>query len=229
MAARRTRHPVRAGVSPWTLGLVGVGAAGAVLLLARRASASSTLPAQQRFDRAPLALPEPPTTPALPSAAEYSDADVEAAARMLASENPKASLAVKAEQLLIQVRAAKRDRQTLAERITGGKGYGPQGGPRPVATTQPATEDLRQQAILILSGAVPAKFPEAKSFFEPEQQDRAFAIAERARAKQAKGEKLTQQEARLLIYKSDAADIRRRWAARGERYLGTVDEIEFWT
>jgi hypothetical protein len=180
---------------------------------------------------APDATVEAPRAPLL----AFDGRDLEAAARMLASENPSGPLELHVEQLYTQVRRALAKKQSLYQRITGGIGYGPQGtftsprGSRPVSTANEETPALRVRAELILRGTYPSQFPGAGAFFEPAQQDRAFALAEKARAKLAAGEPLTDREKRLLGYKSNAADIRRRWAEGGQRYLGTIDGVEFWT
>lgn len=164
----------------------------------------------------------------------FSDLDVEAVARMIASENPTGSRRLHVEQAWTQIRSAG-PFQTLFSRITAGSGWGgqgeskPPGGTRPVATANSANDAQRQLAIRILSGLEQSEIPGAGTFWEPAQQDRAFAVAERARAKQKRGEPLTHQEQRLLKYKSSAEDIRRRWRARGQRQLDTIEGVEFWT
>ena len=73
----------------------------------------------------------------------YDDQDVEAAARMLASENPTGSQALHIEQVWSQLNAS-RPGESLFDRITAGSGFGPQGrrswpgGKRPVATDESA-------------------------------------------------------------------------------------------
>ena len=115
------------------------------------------------------------------STATYTEADVEAAARMLASENPRGSRALHIEQIHTQLRARKPG-QDLFDRITAGSGFGPQGerraggGTRPVATGEPATPALRQLARQVLEGLHPSSLPGARKFFEPEQQDCALAV-----------------------------------------------------
>ena len=153
--------------------------------------------------------------------------DEEAIARMLASENPSGSVALWLEQIWTQIRSA--GRRSLWAQITAGMGYGPQTDGRPVATIEPPTRATRDYAGRFLAELPPSRLPGARRFFEPAQQDRAFAVAERARAKRARGEALTAQESRLLAYKSDAAGIRARWAAKGHRVVGVVDGVEFWT
>jgi hypothetical protein len=186
------------------------------------------------------AWPRPPQgRRSLPSndwqtAPTYTEADVEAAARMLASENPRRSQALHIEQVHTQLRARKPG-QALFDRITAGSGWGPQGssapggGVRPVSTAEPATPALRQLVREVLEGLHPSVLPGARKFFEPAQQDRALAVAERARKKQASGLSLTLQEKRLLGYRRSAEDVRTRWISDGARYVGTVDGCEFFT
>lgn len=162
------------------------------------------------------------------------DLDVEAAARMLASENPRGSQALHIEQIHTQLRARKRG-QSLFERITAGSGFGAQGerarggGLRPVATVQAATDALRSLARQVLEGVHASVLDGARKFFEPEQQDRAFAIAERARAKRKRGELLSAQEQRLLGYRRTASEVRANWVGGGARYVGQLDGVEFYT
>ena len=110
----------------------------------------------------------------LPTA--YSAEDVEAAARMIASENPLGSVALQIEQIWTQLRSRKA-KQSLFDRITAGSGYGPQGtrvlpaGVRPVATDEPAQSVHRQLAREVLEVKHPSRFPTALSFFEPVEDD----------------------------------------------------------
>jgi hypothetical protein len=156
-----------------------------------------------------------------------SAADEEAIARMLASENERGSERLWAELIWSQLRSL--GTASIWQHITAGQGYGPQGGARPVSSDKPATTATRAYAARFLADLPPSSLPGARRFFEPLQQDRAFAIAESARRKLASGQPLTRQEQRLRLYKSDANDIRRRWASQGHRYIGTVEGVEFWT
>jgi len=185
-------------------------------------------------------MPDPPSAPEqipeseqppdaelpLPS---FDDDDVEAGARMIASENPHKSQEVHIEQVWTQIREAQRHHQSLYQRITGGAGYGSQGGKRPVSTAQPANDAQRQLVREILQGQHPSVLPMARKWFEPGQQDAAFQIAERARAKQAQGEPLTAQETRLLKYHYDADGIRQKWTGEGAQMVESVDGLEFYT
>ena len=162
----------------------------------------------------------------------FTEADVEAAARMLASENPHGSQALHIEQVHTQLRSRKPG-QSLFARITAGSGWGPQGrrrpggGVRPVSTAAPATPALRQLAREVLAGLHPSRFPGAQKFFEPAVQDRAVVVGARARSKQAVGLPLTPEEQRLLGYRLSAEQVRKKWRAEGAKYLGTLDGVEF--
>ncbi len=111
----------------------------------------------------------------------YTEADVEAGARMLASENPRGSKQLHIEQVFTQLRARKPG-QSLFDRITAGSGWGRQGerqgsgGVRPVSTDQPANDSQRQLVREILEGTYASQFLGARQFFEPGQQDKALAI-----------------------------------------------------
>ena len=165
----------------------------------------------------------------------FSERDVEALARMFASENPRASKQLHIEQAWTQIRSRRRG-QSVFDRITGGAGFGTQeerdpkkGALRPVSTALPATDAFRELAREILAGVVESAMPGARTFFDPDQQDKAFAVGKRAREKRARGETLTKQEARLIHYVSDAADIRRRWLKEGHRFVDSLDGVEFYT
>lgn len=165
-------------------------------------------------------------------APQYTDADVEAAARMLASENPRGTRELHVEQVHTQLRARKAG-QSLYDRITAGSGWGPQGesanggGVRPVSTEEPATKALRQLVREVLGGLHPSALPGARKYFEPAAQDRALAMAEAARRKQAAGQAITAQERRLLGYRRSAEEVRKHWLANGGRFVGSIDGIEF--
>lgn len=172
--------------------------------------------------------PLPAKTPPM----DFSDEDVEAAARMLASENAHGSPQLWTELIGTQLHARKPG-QTLYERITAGSGYGPQGErswpgqTRPVATTEEAQPIHRLWAREVLDGLHKPQFAQAIAFFEPAQQDRAFAFGEQARAKKGNGQPLTKQEQRLLKYRHSAAEIRADWEKTLKR-VGTIDGVEFY-
>lgn len=153
--------------------------------------------------------------------------DEEAIARMLASEKASGSAELWRELIWTQIRSM--GRRSLYRHMTGGIGYGPQGGARPVSTDQPSTARTRAYAAQFLAVLPSSSLPGARRMFEPAEQDRLFVIGERARQRKRAGEPLSRQEARALHYESDAADIRRRWASKGHRYVDTVDGFEFWT
>lgn len=225
-AARPPARPARGSAAPLVAGLLGIGAVSLALLTSRRASASSIPVPREDPPRSPP--PPQPEKPA-PSLFDFDADDIEAAARMIASENPTRSIELHAEQLMIQVRQAQRLKRSLYQVLTGGLGWGPQGGARPASTRLPATEKTREEAILILSGAVSAEYTAARSFFQPDAQDKLFAAGEAARAKQKRGEPLSDAERRALTYKTDAEGLRARWSREKKRYLGTVEGVEFWT
>lgn len=168
------------------------------------------------------------------TAPNFTEADVEAAARMLASESATGSRALHIELIHSQLRARKKG-QDLFDRITAGSGWGPQGerksggGIRPVSTEEPATPELRQLAREVLAGTHPSVLSGARKFFEPAQQDRAFAIAERARQKQTERQPLSKNEKRLLGYRRSAEQVRREWLAEGARYVGQLEGFLFFT
>lgn len=186
------------------------------------------------WPRAPQPRPRALPSDDWQTAAAYTEADVEAAARMLASENARGSQRLHIELIHTQLRARKRE-QSLFDRITAGSGWGPQGerqpggGIRPVSTEEPATPTLRQLAREVLEGLHPSALPAARKFFEPAQQDRALAIGVRARQKQAVGLPLSKQEKRLLHYYRSADEVRKDWQSDGAKYVGNVDGIEFYT
>lgn len=149
---------------------------------------------------------------------------------MFASENPRGSEQLKIEQLQTQLRQAKRYRQSLYQRITQGADYGPQDKRRPVSTDQRATELDRALVRRVLAGtAPPSRFASATKFFEPAVQNAAFALAQQARQKQASGQALTDRERRLLGYERDADAVRAKWRAEGDKPVGTLEGVEFWT
>ena len=179
----------------------------------------------------------PPLRPSVPnesppSPLDVSDEDVEAAARMLASENGLGSPQLWTELIGSQLHARKAG-ETLYERITAGSGYGRQGErswpgrTRPVSTEEEALPIHRSWAREVLSGLHTPRFGSAVAFFEPAQQDRAYAIAQRARVKQAQGLPLTEQEKRLSHYRKTAAEVRADWQ-KTMRSVGTIDGVEFY-
>ena len=214
---------------PWVFA-AGVVGGGALMAWAtfRRSNAYSGGPPLGRNRQVPTGKESFPS-----QEAPYSQLDVEAAARMLASENPRGSERLHIEQIWTQLRSRKRG-QSLFDRITAGSGWGeqgkrvPPGRVRPVATTEPATRRLLALAESVLRGDRPSILAGARKFFEPEQQDRAFAAAEAARKRLAAGGVLTDKERRLLGYRRNAQQVRAEWL-KTSRYVGTIEGLEFFT
>lgn len=211
---------------------IGVGVLGgaALAFLALRGGVSRAL-APNGDEPNPLATPP---TRIVPAERPFSTLDVEAAARMLASENPRGSEQLHVEQIWTQLRSKRRN-QTLFDRITNGSGWGEQGdrrpgggGVRPVSTEQPATPKFRDLAVLVLLGKKTSRLPGAKKFFEPAVQDAVFKIAEAARQKLRLGQKLDKREKRLINYRKTAADVRRDWLKKS-LFLDTIEGVEFYT
>lgn len=211
-----------------TASVVAVVAAGTALVGGLAALGLAGGPKKGTSGPSPLPSDDWATTPS------FTEADIEAGARMLASENPRGSRALHIEQVHTQLRAAKPG-ESLYDRTTAGSGWGPQGeraaggGVRPVSTTQPATAAHRDLVRRILAGQYRSHLPGARRFFEPAAQDRAFAIAERARQKQHAGETLTPQESRLLKYRRNAQQVRAKWLSEGSRFLERIDSVEFYS
>lgn len=193
--------------------------------------------------------PSPPPPPAPPPSAppppreplpRFDDQDVEAGARMVASENPSAGPDVWVEQLWTQIRAL-RPGQSLYARITGGHGYGEQGsvrdasgkkiGARPVATTRDASEKHRQLVREVLSGARPSQLPGARKYFDPEQQDAVFRQIQKGKADQKAGRPISARTAQLIAlgYELDANGVRAKWTKDGTKKVGAIGPVEFWT
>lgn len=174
----------------------------------------------------------PSLSPPLP---DYTDQDVEAAARMVESENSSQPDRLKIELIWTQIRHAIEKGQSLHQRITAGSGWGPQGekdgagAVRPVSTRREATEHARELAREVLRGAAPSALQGARKFFEPASQDQLFARGELARAKKAKGEALNEREKHELLYQRDAAGVRKKWIGEGSKLVGVVGPVEFYT
>ncbi len=215
-------------VWPWVLGAGAVGGGALLIWTVTRASGSTSRP-----DTEPSPPPRVPKTQAIPRQTPFSTLDIEAAARMLASENPRGSEQLHIEQVWTQLRSRKRG-QSLYDRITAGSGWGrqgnrkPPGRTRPVSTDEPANNAFRALSNSILRGEHPSELPGARKFFEPEQVDRAYAIAQAARSKLAAGQPITDKEKRLLGYKKTAEQVRQDWR-KDSSYLRTMDGVEFWT
>lgn len=210
--------------------LLTLGGFAVAVALSRRVAGSASLPLPPD-GRTPLQSGGPtPNVP--PQLSGFTDDDLDAAARMLASENGNGSRALWTELIWSQLHA-RRPGETLYERITAGSGYGTQGAKswpgkaRPVSTDQAALPVHRSFALEVLAGLHPARFPTAIAFFEPALQDKVFRIAEGAREKLRKGLPLTAQEERLRHHKKSAADVRADWE-QTMRMAGTIDGVEFY-
>ena len=181
----------------------------------------------------PSSTPRKTPTQSIPSETRFSTMDVEAAARMLASENPRGSERLHVEQIYTQLRSRAK-RQSLYHRITNGSGWGLQGarirpgGLRPVSTVEQASDGLRRLVHRVLRGEISSTLPGACKFFEPAVQDKALQIGKEARRKIAAGEPLSKQEQRLRYYKKSAAAVRADWL-RTSKHVGTIDGVEFYT
>ena len=210
-------------------GLFTLGGFAAAVALSRRVAGSASLPLPPD-GRTPLQSGPTPNVP--PQLSGFTDDDLDAAARMLASENGSGSRALWTELIWSQLHARKPG-ETLYERITAGSGYGVVGAKswpgkaRPVSTDQAALPVHRTFALEVLAGLHPARFPTAIAFFEPALQDKVFRIAEGAREKLRKGLPLTAQEERLRHHKKSAADVRADWE-KTLQVAGTIDGVEFY-
>ena len=230
--------PRRSGRTRGLLALGAVAAGAGILFAAQRsARASAPLPGDslelpsspELLELEPGELPVSTDYALLPPGEPSAD-DIEAAARMIASENPSASDAVKVEQIWTQIRSTRRGR-TLHQRITAGKGYGSQGGSRPVSTAREAQPADRALALRVLRGELLSQLPGARKYFQPDAQDKIFRQVQRARADLAAGRAISANDQRLLDagYKRDAQMVRDKWTQEGGRLVGTVQPIEFWT
>lgn len=169
--------------------------------------------------------------PKLQRAQQTTDLDVEAAARMIASEDPHAPEVVHIEQIWTQLRA-KRPWQSLYERITGGAGWGAQAGSRPVSTALPATDAQRALARRVLAGEIRSTLDGARKFFNPGAQDSILKMIAQARENQrTKGTPIPAQVQKLIDqgYRRTAEDVRAKWSADGSRFVGRLGPVEFWT
>ena len=163
-------------------------------------AAEKALPQTEPSDAAQeSSLPaEPPTL------VGFSDEDVEAAARMLASENERAVRSSGPSRLGVSfmlARRAKRSTSALRQDRDMARKESGFGLARPVLYRRKRGASIhRRWAHEVPSGLHRPRFGSAIAFFEPEQMDKAYAVAQRARAKQKQGLNLTKQERRLLGY-----------------------------
>ena len=152
---------------------VTIGGFAVAVALSRRVAERALPPSRQPI---PTEIPPPPR--------DFSDEDVDAAARMLASEDGQGSPQLWTELIGSQLHARKAG-ETLYARITAGSGYGRQGErswsgrTRPVSTDQEALPMHRSWAREVLSGLHTPRFESAIAFFDPAQQDKAYAVAQR--------------------------------------------------
>ena len=209
----------------WLLAIAGA-------LVARAVTATDkTLTAEP--DTEPLLPSRKPRTQSIPAETPFSTLDIEAAARMLASENPRGSERLHVEQIWTQLRSRIKG-QSLYSRITQGSGWGMQGsrirpgGIRPVSTEEEANDSFRQLVHRVLRGEIPSTLQGAKKFFEPAVLDKALKIGKEARRKLAAGEPLTKQERRLIYYKKSSVEVRRDWL-KTSKLVGVIAGIEFYT
>lgn len=216
----------RTGAALAFLSFAGASLAAAVALGFRRAT--SGLPTVN--SRPEASAPEPSLEPSRP-VAEPDPLDIEAAARMIASENPSADERVKIEQIWAELRSRGKG-ESLYHRITGGNGWGPQVRKlRPVATTKPARPADIELARGVLRGELPSTLPGARKYFDPEQEDRIYQQVTKARAELAAGRPISKRSQELIDagYHRTAQDVRDKWTREGTRFVGTVGPVEFWT
>ena len=206
-------------------------ALGGALIARALTTKGQPLPATPETER--WTPPRKPRTQTIPALTPFSTMDIEAAARMLASENPRGSERLHVEQIWTQLRSRTKG-QSLYDRITNGSGWGMQGsrirpgGLRPVSTHEPTNETFRRLVHRVLRGEIPSTLPGAKKFFEPAVQEKAVKIGREAQRKLAAGELLTKQERRLMYYKKTVAEVRQEWL-NTSRLVGTIAGIEFYT
>ena len=155
------------------------------------------------------------TTDPISSAGLFGRRDVEAAARMLARRK-RAGKSAALDRADWDSASCAKAGETLYERMTAGSGYGRQriGHGRQDSSSVHGSEALpihQSWAREVLSGLHTPRFGNAIAFFDPDQQDKAYAIAQRARAKQKQGLPLTEQEKRLSHYRKTAAEVRADW------------------
>lgn len=156
--------------------------------------------------------------------------DVEAAARMIASENPSSDESVWVEQVWTQLRKVTAS-NSLYSVITGGRGWGSQGGSRPVSTDKPATDRYRQVARDVIEGRRTSLLPGARKFFDPRSQDAVMRQVIKGKADIAAGKEVSKRTKELIAagYKRTAQDVRDKWSGEGDSLVGTSDGVEFWT
>ena len=223
--------------------VLAVGGAAALLAglaaLAIRTPAPATLPRPRRPERLVPKEPEVPSPTAAPAMSpadarllqqKFTSRDVEAAARMIASENPSGPEQAKVEQIWTQLRA-KRPSESLYDQITAGLGWGAQGGRRPAATSKPAMDADRTLAWDVLRGKRPSQLAGARKFFDPAQEDKVYRQVTKARADLAEGKDISKRSRELLAlgYQRTAEGVRQEWQRKGGKPVATIGPVEFWT
>lgn len=234
--------PRRASAGRLGLG-IGVGLAALTL---GAGAALAFRPTRRELD--PLPRPEPTPPPPIPEPAipavnpqisesdrrlldqQFTNRDAEAAARMIASEDPSAPEQAHVEQVWTQLRS-QRKTASLYDRITAGQGYGPQKSPRPVAShTKPSAAQL-ELAWDVLRGKKPSVLPGARRFFNPSEEDKVYAQVTKGRADAAAGKPISPRTAELIAlgYHRTAEQVREHWSSKHLKKVGTVGPVEFWT
>ena len=166
-----------------------------------------------------------PIAPAPPAPAErsaYTDADREALAWALHSEGASHSDAERKGIAFVIRNYARRVKRPIASIAPPGT---EQGGKQPWSTARAPNAKDRADAARFLAapwGEDPVRG--AHKFFEPQQQDDIYALAEKYRA----DPKANAKWAKFNKYKSNANDIRRRWTNEGGRMLASIGRWEFW-
>ena len=224
------------------LGLVvagGVAVLAGAVFMALRTPAPGSPPRPRRKDSmVPAGGAAPPGPPKVqPAGADaklleqtFTLQDVEAAARMIASENRREGELLKVEQLWAELRAKRRS-ESLFDRITKGQGWGVQNKRRPVATGTAPTDAERELVWEVLRGNKPSTLPGARKYFEPEQEDRIYRQVTQARADLKAGKTISPRSQQLIAagYGKTADEVRQDWAVDGARMVGVVGPVEFWT
>jgi hypothetical protein len=157
-----------------------------------------------------------------------SAADEEAIARMLASENERGSERLWAELIWSQLRSL--GSASIWQHITAGQGYGPQGGARPVSSDKPATAATRAYAARFLAELATVEPARSAALLSSHSSKIGPSpLPSQARRKLASGQPLTRQEQRLRSTSPTPTTSGGAGPAKGHRYVGTVEGVEFWT
>ncbi len=223
MAAKSKPSPVPGLVLG--AGLVAAAGAGLAAILRRSSPPAPAAPPRRLV----------PSAPAPPQSVEVDLLDVLAAARMIASENPHGPEQAKVEQIHAKLRA-RRKGQSFYNYATGGHGWGKQGRGqdghfRLVSTEEEATAKDFKLAKEVVSGQRPSILPQARTFFDPDQQDRVYRQVQQGLKDLAAGRAVSKRTRDLLKlgYQKTAQQVREGWAKSGQKYVGTIGPVEFWT